>query len=61
MMSKLMEILLTVIKIADEIKTQNKNIERLQNRVDRIDKRLVRIETIIEMAMGRSNKQINRN
>ena len=44
------DILIDVIKLTDEVKRLNQKSELLSERTIAIDKRVVRLETIIEMA-----------
>ena len=44
------EILIDVIKLTDEVKRLNQKTELLSERTISIDKRVVRLETIIEIA-----------
>ncbi|MEA1933388.1 MAG: hypothetical protein U9N60_03010 [Thermodesulfobacteriota bacterium] len=44
------EILLDMLKLTDEVKRMNREIERLESHVVGVDKRVVRLETIIEIA-----------
>jgi hypothetical protein len=44
------DILIDVIKLADEVKRLNQKTELLSERTILIDKRVVRLETIIEIA-----------
>ena len=44
------EILIDVIKLTDEVKRLNQNTELLTEKTISIDKRVVRLETIIEIA-----------
>lgn len=48
------DILLDTLKLTDEVKRLNEKTEKLSDRTLEIDKRLVRLETMVEMA------QINR-
>ena len=44
------EMLIDVIKLTDEVKRLNQNTELLTDKTISIDKRVVRLETIIEIA-----------
>jgi hypothetical protein len=44
------DILIDVLKLTDEVKRLNQNSELLSERTIAIDKRVVRLETIIEIA-----------
>ncbi len=43
------DLLLDTLKLTDEVKRLNRDIERLETHVINIDKRLVRLETMVEM------------
>lgn len=44
------DVLLDVVKLTDEVKRLNEATERLSERTIDIDKRLVRLETMVEIA-----------
>lgn len=44
------ELLIDVLKLTDETKRLNADIERLQSHVVDVDKRVVRLETLVEVA-----------
>jgi len=44
------ELLIDVLKLTDETKRLNRDIDRLQSHVIDIDKRVVRLETLVEVA-----------
>ena len=44
------ELLIDVLKLTDETKRLNKDIDRLQSHVVDVDKRVVRLETLVEVA-----------
>lgn len=44
------DLLLDTLKLTDEVKRLNNNIEKLADRVVDIDKRVVRLETMVEIA-----------
>ena len=44
------DILMDVLKLTDEVRRLNTTTERLSERTIDLDKRLVRLETIVEMA-----------
>lgn len=46
------ELLIDMLKLTDEVKRLNKDVERLDAHVFDVDKRVVRLETIVEMAKG---------
>jgi hypothetical protein len=49
-MSGWKELLIDVLKLTDETKRLNQDINRLQNHIIDVDKRVVRLETLIEVA-----------
>ena len=44
------DLLLDTLKLTDEVKRLNRDIERLENHLLNVDKRLVRLETMVEIA-----------
>ncbi len=52
------ELFIDVLKLADEVKRINKTVDQLQATVNVVDKRVVRLETIVEMATYHVPKQI---
>ena len=44
------ELLLDTIRLTDEVKRLNRDIERLENHVADVDKRVVRLETMVEIS-----------
>jgi phage shock protein A len=42
------ELLIDVLKLTDEVKRLNREVERLQDQVTAVDKRVVRLETMVE-------------
>ena len=44
------DLLIDVLKLVDETKRLNKDIDRLQTHVSDVDKRVVRLETLVEVA-----------
>jgi len=44
------DLLLDMLKLTDEVKRLNRDIERLETHVISVDKRLVRLETMVEIA-----------
>ncbi len=44
------ELLIDVLKLTDEVKRLNREVERLQDHVAGVDKRVVRLETMAELA-----------
>ncbi|MES9814060.1 MAG: hypothetical protein ACH255_15885 [Candidatus Thiodiazotropha sp.] len=49
-MSGFKEMLLDVLRLTDEVKRMNKDIERVESIMLDVDKRVVRLETIVEIA-----------
>ena len=52
------ELFIDVLKLTDEVKRINKTVDQLQTIVNDVDKRVVRLETIVEMAKYHGPKQI---
>lgn len=50
MMAGWKELLIDVLKLTDETKRLNSDIDRLQSHVIDVDKRVVRLETLVEVA-----------
>ena len=46
------ELLLDTLKLTEEVKRLTRDIERLNGHVVDVDKRLVRLETMVEIAKG---------
>ena len=44
------DLLIDILKLTDEVKRLNQSVERLQGYVVDVDKRLVRMETLVEVA-----------
>lgn len=53
------DLLLDVLKLTDEVKRVNTTVDRLQATVNDVDKRVVRLETIVEMAKHQAAGQID--
>ena len=51
------DLLLDTLKLTDEVKRLNRDIERLESHVIGVDKRLVRLETMVEIA--ERNRQLS--
>lgn len=49
-MSSWKELLLDTLKLTDEVKRLNRDIERLEDHVVDVDKRVVRLETLVEIS-----------
>ena len=50
------DLLLDTLKLTDEVKRLNKDIERLELHVVDVDKRVVRLETLVEVAKSQGIK-----
>lgn len=46
------DLLLDTLKLTEEVKRLTRDIERLNGHVIDVDKRLIRLETMVEMAKG---------
>jgi len=44
------DLLIDMLKLTDEVKRLNRSVERLESYTGEVDKRVVRLETIIEIA-----------
>jgi hypothetical protein len=49
-MAEWKDLLIDVLKLVDETKRLNKDIDTLQSHVSDVDKRVVRLETLVEVA-----------
>jgi len=49
-MSGWKDLLIDILKLTDEVRRLNQTIERLQGHVIDVDKRLVRLETLVEVS-----------
>ena len=56
MMSGFKDMLLDVLKLTDEVKRLNKDLERVESIMLDVDKRVVRLETIIEIAKSQGGQ-----
>jgi hypothetical protein len=54
-MSGWKDLLLDTLKLTDEVKRLNRDIERLESHILNVDKRLVRLETMVEIAEKRQS------
>lgn len=50
------DILVDVLTLTDETKKLNRDIERVESLLTNVDKRLIRIETIVDIAALQSGK-----
>ncbi|MBT3040370.1 MAG: hypothetical protein KUF75_13870 [Candidatus Thiodiazotropha sp. (ex Ctena orbiculata)] len=55
-MSGFKEMLLDVLRLTDEVKRMNKDIERVESIMLDVDKRVVRLETIVEIAKSQGGR-----
>jgi hypothetical protein len=55
-MSGFKDMLLDVLKLTDEVKRLNKNLERVESIMLDVDKRVVRLETIVEIAKSQGGQ-----
>ncbi|MES9946113.1 MAG: hypothetical protein B6D77_08765 [gamma proteobacterium symbiont of Ctena orbiculata] len=55
-MSGFKEMLLDVLRLTDEVKRMNKDIERVESIMLDVDKRVVRLETIVEIAKAQGGQ-----
>ncbi len=55
------ELLLDVLRLTDEVKQMNRDIGRVESTMIDVDKRVVRLETLVEVAQYRgSPKQLEK-
>lgn len=52
------DLLIDMLKLTDEVKRLNKSVERLDSYSVSMDKRIVRLETMVEMAQSQSLPKI---
>ena len=50
-----------MIKLTDKLETMNKDIKSMTDDLIRVDRRLVRVETIVEISEKRLNREIMEN
>ncbi|MES9990911.1 MAG: hypothetical protein ABW098_03095 [Candidatus Thiodiazotropha sp.] len=55
-MSGFKDMLLDVLRLTDEVKRMNKDIERVESIMLDVDKRVVRLETIVEIAKAQGGQ-----
>ena len=55
-MSRFTDLLMDLIKLTDSVKALDAKSEKLSERTTDIDKRVVRLETIVEIAQGQQKK-----
>ncbi len=51
------DLLIDILKLTDEVKRLNRSVERLESYTGEVDKRVVRLETIIEIAKAQRPTQ----
>ena len=51
------EMLLDVLRLTDEVKSMNRDIERVESVLTGVDKRVVRLETLVEVAQVRNTQK----
>lgn len=52
------KVLKDVLRMRDDLDRLSKNVDKLANAANEIDKRLIRIETMVELAEKRSSRQV---
>ena len=57
-MSRVTDLLIDMLKLTEDVKRLNSGLERIQDHVMEVDKRVVRLETMVEMAMSERPKRI---
>ena len=50
------DLLLDVLRLTDEVKRMNKDIERVESTLINVDKRVVRLETLVEIAQAQASQ-----
>jgi hypothetical protein len=55
-MSGFKDMLLDVLKLTDEVKRLNKDLERVESIMLDVDKRVVRLETVVEIAKSQGGQ-----
>ena len=46
------DMLLDVLRLTDEVKRMNRDIDRVESTLSNVDRRVVRLETLVEVAQG---------
>ena len=46
------DMLLDVLRLTDEVKRMNRDIDRVESTLSNVDKRMVRLETLVEVAQA---------
>ena len=50
------DMLLDVLRLTDEVKWMNRDIDRVESTLSNVDKRVVRLETLVEVAQVQSSQ-----
>jgi hypothetical protein len=50
------DMLLDVLRLTDEVKRMNRDIDRVESTLLNVDKRVVRLETLIEVAQAQGSQ-----
>ncbi len=58
MMGSWKDLLIDMLKLTDEVKRLNRSVERLESYTREVDKRVVRLETIIEIAKAQQPDRV---
>ena len=57
-MTRVTDLLIDMLKLTEDVKRLNKGIERIQDHVMDVDKRVVRLETMVELATVDNTRQL---
>ena len=50
------DMLLDVLRLTDEVKRMNRDIDRVESTLLNVDKRVVRLETLVEIAQNQASQ-----
>jgi hypothetical protein len=50
------DMLLDVLRLTDEVKRMNRDIDRVESTLSNVDKRVVRLETLVEVAQAQASQ-----
>ncbi|MEE9425241.1 MAG: hypothetical protein V3V18_09715 [Methylococcales bacterium] len=50
------DILLDVLRLTDEVKRMNRDIDRVESTLSNVDRRVVRLETLVEVAQAQASQ-----
>ena len=50
------DMLLDVLRLTDEVKRMNRDIDRVESTLLNVDKRVVRLETLVEIAQSQASQ-----